>query len=184
LEKFTQKEIISSIQKNVKNNKKMNSFYSNLIDDLSVPILLLLNIKDIDNFFLKNGFKKIYSNNNIKKYLHSTPRISSEGTSLAYKKIRINKIFKKKISHINQLEIHYDESYIKLTVNLMKKVLLNKENFSINQLMNLIISLYKLSDASNSVKLSQKKNHFIICNFRNGTICICTKRFVKNQYQN
>jgi hypothetical protein len=44
----------------------------------------------------------------------------------------------------------------------MKKVLLNKENFSINQLMNLIISLYKLSDASNSVKLSQKKNHFII----------------------
>jgi hypothetical protein len=162
LEKFTQKEIISSIQKNVKNNKKMNSFYSNLIDDLSVPILLLLNIKDIDNFFLKNGFKKIYSNNNIKKYLHSTPRISSEGTSLAYKKIRINKIFKKKISHINQLEIHYDESYIKLTVNLMKKVLLNKENFSINQLMNLIISLYKLSDASNSVKLSQKKNHFII----------------------
>jgi hypothetical protein len=162
LKNFTQKEIISSIQKNVENNKKMNSFYSNLIDDLSVPILLLLNIKDIDNFFLKNGFKKLYSNNDICEYLHSTPKISSEGTSLAYKKIRINKIFKKKIYNINQLEINYKQSYIKLTVNFMKKVLLNKEKFSIDKLMNLIIFLYKLGDASNRLKLSPKKNHTII----------------------
>ena len=67
-----------------------------------------------------------------------------------------------KISNINQLEINYKESYIKFTVKLMNKILQNKEKFSITQLMNLIIFLYKLSDLSKRLKLSQEKSHFII----------------------
>jgi len=154
------------VEKN-ESRSEPDDIISDLIDDIFVPNLYLFPINNLIKNFERNGFKLIF-NSKYKCYDHNSNR-STQGISLGFQNCRnsSNLTSNFRIKHVDQIfSINYKEKYILDNINLIKKIINEKNKFKKKDIYKFVIETYKISQGiHHKQNFSSKKNHKILNKF-------------------
>lgn len=122
--------------------------YADVIDDFFVPVLKLFDPRQVDDFFLRNGFQVIMPRRFL-EYDHADTGTGGQGWSLYYEYMGGGTSQMPTgdfPGHIDQLHgIDYSEFFIKKTVNMMDAILERVGQMTTSSRIELALRLYEAS---------------------------------------
>jgi len=130
------------------NTDDPSGIYSDVIDDFFVPVLKLFDPRQVDNFFIRNGFNALMPRQFV-EYDHANTGPGGQGWSLYYEYLGGDASqlpIRDFPEHIDQLHgIVYSESFITKTVGMMDAVLERSGRMSAKSRIALALRLYESS---------------------------------------
>lgn len=130
------------------NNEDPASIYADVIDDFFVPVLKLFDPRQVDVFFMRNGFQVLMAREFV-EYDHADTGPAGQGWSLYYEYLGGGSSQLPASDfpgHIDQLHgIDYSESFIKKTVSMMDAILGRAGKMSAPSRVELALRLYEAS---------------------------------------